>query len=104
MPDEPRNDRVQHNTDFTKDVQLHGLSRPRRPPFRPGEVLGVGIHARAFYRTRSWIELPRPDLLVGSVGVGFSLSGFLRRFRLCLSAIRRSHLGNPGLRAFDHEI
>ena len=27
----------------------------------------------------------RPDFLAGLVGVGFSLSGFLRRFRLCLS-------------------
>ena len=61
----------------------HGLSRQRRPPFRPGEVLGVGIHARAFYRTWSRIEPPRLDFLAGPVGVGFSLSGFLPRFRLC---------------------
>ncbi len=81
--DEPRNDRSQHSTDLAKDVQWHGLSRARRPPFRPGEVLDVGIHARTFYRTCSRIELPRPDFWAGSVGAGFSLSGFLRRFRLC---------------------
>ncbi len=51
VPDEPRNDRVQNNTDFAKDVLWPGLSRPRRPPFRPGEVLGAVIHAQAsFYR------------------------------------------------------
>ncbi len=68
---------------LAKDVQWHGLSRARRPPFRPGEILDVGVHARAFYRTCSRIELPGLDFLAGSVGVGFSLSGFLRRFRLC---------------------
>ena len=83
MPDEPRNDRVQHDTDFAKDVQWHGLSRPRRPPSGPGEVLGAGIHGRALYRTLSRIELLRTDLLAGSVGVGFSISRFLRRFRFC---------------------
>ncbi len=83
VPDEPRNDRVQHNTDFAKNVQWHGLSRPRRPPFCPGEVLGVGIDARTFYRTCSRIESPRLDILTRSIGVGVSLSGFLRRFRLC---------------------
>ncbi len=83
VPDEPRNDRVRHNTNFAKDVQWHRLSRPRRAPFRPGEVLGIGIHARAFYRTWSRIELSRPDFWAGSAGVGFPLSGFLRRFRLC---------------------
>ena len=83
VSDEPRKARVQPNMDFAKDVRWHGLSRPRRPPSRPGEVLGVGIHARAFYRTGSRIELSRPDFWAGSVGVGFSLSGFLRRFRLC---------------------
>ncbi len=83
LPGEPRNDRVQHSTDFAKDVRWHGLSRARRPPFRRGEVLDVGIHARTFYRTCSRIELPGLDFLAGSVGVGFSLSGFLRRFRLC---------------------
>jgi hypothetical protein len=83
VPDEPRNDRVQDNTDFAKVVQWHGLSRPRRAPFRPGEVLGVGIHARALYRTCAPIELPRPDFLAGSLGVGFPLFGFLPRFRLC---------------------
>ncbi len=31
MPDEPRNDCVQHNMDLAKVVQWHGLSRPRRP-------------------------------------------------------------------------
>jgi hypothetical protein len=77
------NDRVQHSTALAKDVQWHGLSRPRRTPFRPGEVLGVGVHARAFYRTCSRIELPRSDFLAGLVGVDFSLFGFLRRFRLC---------------------
>ena len=61
VPDEPRNDRAQHNTDFTKDVLWHGLSGPRRAPLRPGEVLGVDIHARAFYRTCPRIELPWPD-------------------------------------------
>jgi len=83
VPDEPRNDRVQHDTDFAKDVQWHGLSRPRRPPSGPGEVLGAGLHGRALYRARSRIELPRPEFLAVLVGVGFSLSRFLWRFRLC---------------------
>ncbi len=83
VPAAPRNDRVQHNPDFAKDVQWHGLSRPRRPPSRPGEVLGVGMHTRAFYRTCSRIELPRPDFWARSVGGSFSLSDFLRRFRFC---------------------
>ena len=83
VPDEPRNDRVQHNTDSAKDVHWHGLSRPRRPSFRPGEVFGIGIHVRASYRSCSRIELPRREFLTGSGGVGFSFSGFLRRFRLC---------------------
>jgi len=59
------------------------LSRPRRPTFRPGEVLGAGIHDRAFYRRCSRIEMPGPDFLAGLGGVGFWLSGFLERFRLC---------------------
>jgi hypothetical protein len=63
--------------------EWHGLSRPRRAASRPGEGPGAGIRAWALYRTRSRIELPRPDLSAGSVGVGFLLSGFLRRFRLC---------------------
>ena len=83
VPDEPRNDRVQHNTDLAKDVQWHGLSRPRRPPSGPGEVPGAGLHGRALYRARSRIELPRPEFLAVLVGVGFSLSRFLCRFRLC---------------------
>ena len=66
-----------------KDVRWPGLSRPRRAPFRAGEVLDVGILDRAFYRTGTRIELPEPKFLGGSVGFGFPLSGFLRRFRLC---------------------
>ena len=30
--------------------------------------------------------MPRPDILAGLVGAGFSLSGFLQRFRLCALA------------------
>ncbi len=101
VPDEPRNDRVQHNPDFAKDVQWHGLPRPRRPPSRRAEVLGAGIHARAFYRTCSRIELPRLDFLAGSVGVGYSLSGFLRRFRLCpLAGLSFGHVFFPFLSCF----
>ena len=93
VPDERRNDRVQHDTDFANDVQWHGLSRPRRAAFRAGEVLDVGIHARAFYRTCTGIELPGLDSLAGPVGAGFSLPGFLRRFRLCtLAGLRFGHV------------
>ncbi len=59
-----------------------GLIRPCCAPSRPAEVLGVGIHARAFDRTGSRIEPPWVDWLAGPVGVGFSLSDFLRRLRL----------------------
>ena len=76
-------DRVRHDTDFAEDVRWHGLSRPCRAPSRPGEVLDVGIHVRALYRTWSRIELPRPDFLAGLAGVGFPLFGFLPRLRLC---------------------
>ncbi len=93
MPDEPRIDRVQHNADFTKDVQWRGLSRPRRAAFRAAEVPGVGIHARAFDRTRTRIEPARLDFWTGLVGAGFSLFGFLRRFRLCpLAGLRFGHV------------
>ena len=74
---------VQRNLDFVKDVRWPGLSRPRRAPFRAGEVLDVGILDRAFYRTGTRIELPEPNFWGGSVGFDFPLSGFLRRFRLC---------------------
>ena len=83
LPDEPLSDRIQPNTDVTKNVQLDGLSRPRRPPFPAAETLNVGIHTRTFYRTCPGIELTLSDHLAGSVGVGFRLSGFLRSFRLC---------------------
>ncbi len=66
-----------------KDSQWQGLSRSRRPLSRPGEIRRVGIYGRAFHRTCCRIELAPPDLLAGSFSVGFSLSGFLRRFRLC---------------------
>ena len=61
-------------------MTLHGCLRGS--PYRAGEVLGFSIHVQAFYRTRSRIELPRPDGMAGLVGAGFSLSGLLRRFRL----------------------
>lgn len=59
------------------------LARPRRPPSRPGEAYVAGVLCRAFYRTGSRIELSRPDLVVGSVGLGVPFFGFLRRMRLC---------------------
>ena len=93
VPDQADNARVHHKTNCMKNVQLHGLSRPRRPPSGPGEVLGPGIHTRAFNRTCSRIELPWPDFLAESVGVGFSLSGFLSRFCLrSLASFSFSHV------------
>jgi hypothetical protein len=82
VPDKHRNDGAKHHTDVAKGVQWHGLSRPGRAPSRSADVRGVGFH-RAFYRTRSRIELPRSDILVGLVGIGFALFGFLPCLRLC---------------------
>ena len=93
VPDEPDNARVHQSTNFVKDVQLHGLSRPRRPSSGPSKVVSSGIHTRAFYRTCPRIELSRPDSLVESISVGFSLSGFLGRFCLCsLAGLSFGHI------------
>jgi len=64
-------------------IRTRSLPRPRRAASRPGEGFVAGIHRRAFDRTGSRIELPWPDLVVMSVGVGFPLFGFPRRVRLC---------------------
>jgi hypothetical protein len=61
----------------------HDLSRPRRSPSCPTQILGAGIHTRTFYRTDPGIKLTLSDDLARSLGVGFPLSGFLRSFRLC---------------------
>ena len=58
------------------------LFRPRRAPPRPTEGFGIRIHARAFDRACSRIELPGVDWLVGLVGVGLSFLDFLSRIRL----------------------
>lgn len=65
-----------------REAVLRRLSRPRRAASRPAEVLSACIRRGALYRTCSRIELPGPDLLGGTVGAGFLLSGFLRGLRL----------------------
>ena len=72
------------NTTRTLRRMLNGTAYfDRAAPVSLGTVLGVDTYARALCLARFWIELPRLDFLVGSVSVGFSPSGFLRRFRLC---------------------
>ena len=67
-----------------RDARWRGLFRARRAASRAAEILDVGTHARAFYRTRSGIEFPGWNgFLTGFAGsVGVSLFDFLFRPRL----------------------
>jgi hypothetical protein len=47
---------------------FEGMPYLDRAASRPGEVLAAGIHDRAFDRTGSRIELPRPDFVVARSG------------------------------------
>jgi hypothetical protein len=58
------------------------LDRPA-PRFAPPKVLALVFTRGLFIELVPGSNFPGWFFLAGSVGVGFSLSGFLPRFRLC---------------------
>ena len=53
------------------------------PRLAPAKFPVLAFARGALYRTWPRIELPRANMLIRPVGVGFTFSGFLRGFRLC---------------------